>query len=61
MSQVLHWKIAMPELAVDLDYVLEEDRDYVVSRARDRDNRFFVRRAEEAVIGACTEGNRDAF
>jgi len=46
----------MPELAVDLDYVLEEDKDYIVSRARDRDNRFLVRRAEEAVIGACTEG-----
>jgi len=45
----------MPELAVDLDYVLEEDKDYIVSRARDRDNRFLVRRAEEAVIEACTE------
>jgi len=46
----------MPELAVDLDYVLEEDKDYIVTRARDRDNRFLVRRAEEAVIEACTEG-----
>jgi SAM-dependent methyltransferase len=48
--------IAMPEFAVDLGYDLEEDRDYVVSRARDRDNRFLVRRAEEAVIQACAEG-----
>ena len=44
----------MPEFAVDLDYDLEEDKDFMVSRARS--DRFFVRRAEDAVIEACVEG-----